>query len=101
MEVVRRTIGGSEPESLLMIGMATVALVANAACLRLVSKHRAGGAHMKASAIFSANDVIANIGVIAAGVLVAVTASHVPDLAIGTIIAILVLRGAYRILRLR
>lgn len=101
MEVVRRTIGGSEPESLLMIGMAAVALVANAACLRLVLKHRAGGAHMKASAIFSANDVIANIGVIAAGVLVAVTASHVPDLVIGTIIAIVVLRGAYRILRLR
>ena len=101
VEIVRRTIGGSEPESLLMIGMAAVALVANAACLWLVSKHRAGGAHMKASAIFSANDVIANVGVIAAGVLVAVTASHVPDLVIGTLIAIVVLRGAHRILRLR
>lgn len=100
-EVVRRAVGGSEPESPLMIGMASAALIANAACLWLVSKHRAGGAHMKASAIFSANDVIANIGVIVAGVLVALTRSSAPDLVIGTIIALVVLRGAYRILRLR
>ncbi len=41
----------------------------------LVSKHRNGGAHMTASVIFSANDVIANVGVILAGALVAWTGS--------------------------
>jgi Co/Zn/Cd efflux system component len=101
IEVVRRTVVGSEPESPLMIGMASVALVANASCLWLVSKHRAGGAHMKASMIFSANDVLANIGVMAAGALVALTGSQYPDLAIGTLIAVIVLLGARRILRLR
>lgn len=101
VEVVRRAIVGSDPESPLMIGMAAVALVANATCLWLVSKHRDGGAHMKASVIFSANDVLANLGVIAAGVLVAVTGSQYPDLVIGSIIAIVVLLGARRILRLR
>lgn len=100
-EVVRRFVVGSAPESPLMIGMAAVALVANAACLWLVSRHREGGAHMQASTIFSANDVIANIGVIVAGVLVAVTASPYPDLVIGAIIAGVVLLGARRILRLR
>lgn len=101
VEVVRRFIVGSEPESSLMIGMAAVALVANAVCLWLVSRHRDGGAHMKASAIFSTNDVIANLGVITAGVLVAFTGSQYPDLVIGMIIAIVVLLGARRILRLR
>lgn len=101
VEVVRRGVVGSEPESPLMIGMASVALVANASCLWLVTKHRAGGAHMKASMIFSANDVLANIGVIAAGALVALTGSQYPDLAIGTLIAAVVLLGARRILRLR
>ncbi|MFN0246916.1 MAG: cation transporter [Kofleriaceae bacterium] len=100
-EVVRRSVTGSEPESPLMIAMASVALVANALCLWLVTRHRDGGAHMKASAIFSANDVLANTGVIAAGVLVALTGSQYPDLLIGTIIAVVVLLGARRILRLR
>lgn len=101
VEVVRRFIMGSEPESPLMIGMAAVALVANASCLWLVGKHRDGGAHMKASVIFSANDVIANLGVIAAGVLVAITGSAYPDLVIGAVIACVVLLGARRILKLR
>jgi Co/Zn/Cd efflux system component len=100
-EVVRRAIVGSDPESPLMIAVASVALIANASCLWLVSKHREGGAHMKASAIFSANDVLANLGVIAAGVLVAVTGSKYPDLVIGSIIAVVVLLGARRILKLR
>lgn len=100
-EVVRRAVVGSEPESPLMIGMASVALVANAACLWLVSRHREGGAHMRASVIFSANDVLANLGVILAGALVAATASPYPDLVIGAIIAVVVLLGARRILRLR
>lgn len=39
---------------------------------------------MKASWIFSANDVLANLGVIVAGVLVAWTGSAYPDLVIGT-----------------
>ena len=49
---------------------------------------------MEASAIFSANDVLANLGVIAAGALVAWTGSPAPDLVIGAAIAALVLRGA-------
>lgn len=101
VEVVRRFVIGSDPESTLMIAMASLALVANAACLWLVSKHKERGAHMKASTIFSTNDVIANLGVIAAGVLVAFTGSEYPDLVIGTVIAVVVLLGARRILRLR
>lgn len=100
-EVVRKFVSGSEPQSPLMIGMASVALVGNAVCLWLVSHHRDGGAHMKASTIFTANDVIANLGVIAAGVIVYFTGSQYPDLIIGAVIAVVVLLGARRILRLR
>ena len=83
-----------------MIGVSLVALAANVACLALVHRHRHRGAHMEASFIFSANDVLANLGVIAAGSLVAWTGSPVPDLVIGAAIAGLVLRGAVRILKL-
>lgn len=100
-EVVRRFIFGSEPESTLMMGVGLIALVANVTCLVLISKKRDRGAHMTASYIFSANDVIANLGVIAAGILVAWTQSPYPDLVIGTIIGVIVLNGARRILQLR
>lgn len=100
-EVVRRFIQGGAPEAPIMMVIATVSLVANSFCLRLMTKHRDGGAHMKASTIFLANDVLANLGVIAAGVIVQFTGSQYPDLAIGTMIALVVLWGARRILRLR
>jgi Co/Zn/Cd efflux system component len=84
-----------------MLGIALLALAANLACLALLTRHREGGVHMKASWIFSTNDVLANLGVIIAGVLVAWTGSNYPDLMIGALIALLVANGARRILRLQ
>ena len=98
-EIVRRAIFGSEPTSLLMVGTGCIALVANLICLRLISKHRDGGAHMRASWIFSKNDVIANTGGIIAGVLVVTLGSRVPDLVVGSIVAVVVVRGGMQIWR--
>ena len=100
-EVLRRFIFGSEPVSVLMMGIGCIALVANVSCLFLISKKKDRGAHMRASWIFSANDVIANIGVILAGVLVWWTGSRFPDLVIGLLIGVVVLSGAIRILRIK
>lgn len=101
LEVIRRLIFGSEPESLLMMGVGMVALVANVSCLLLISKHRHGGAHMRAGWIFSANDVLANLGVIFAGLSVMLTGSPYPDLAIGCAVGLLVLNGGRRILAMK
>lgn len=101
LEVGRRFLYGSEPESLIMMTTAFLALLANVGCLLLLAKHREGGAHMKASWIFSANDVVINLGVIIAGALVAWTGANYPDLIIGTIVGIIVLTGAKRILALK
>lgn len=100
-EVGRRFVYGSEPQSLSMMGIGLLALVANVACLWLISGHRDGGAHMRASWIFSANDVLANLGVIVAGALVAWSGSPWPDLLIGSVVGLLVLNGARRILALK
>jgi len=101
LEVIRRFIYGSEPVSALMISMGLVALIANVACLMLIAKKKDSGAHMKASWIFSANDVIANAGVILAGFLVWFTGSALPDLLIGLVIVAVVLNGARRILQIK
>ena len=98
LEVARRFAYGSEPASALMIGAGAVALVANVTCLMLIAKHRHGAIHMRASWIFSANDVIANVGVIVSGVLVLLLESRIPDLVVGAVIAVIVVRGGISIL---
>ena len=100
-EVVRRIVTGALPEPVGMMGIALLALAANVACLVLIARHREGGVHMKASYIFSANDVIANLGVIGAGALVAWLGTPWPDRVIGLLIGAVVLAGAVRILRLK
>ena len=99
IDIIHRSIMGSEPVSYLMMGMGAVALVANVICLLIIHKHKDGDVNMRASWIFSANDVIANMGVIAAGLLVLWLDSRLPDLIIGMIVSIVVLRGAWMILK--
>lgn len=99
-EVLRRAFYGGEPDAPLMMGISLLALIANVSCMALLSKHREGEVHMKASWIFSTNDVIANLGVIAAGAIVYFTKDQWPDLVIGSIIALVVLSGAFKILRI-
>ena len=100
VEVARRAVAGSEPDPPLMGFVAVAALAANATCMWLLARHRKGGVHMKASWIFTTNDVIANIGVVVAAALVATTGSPLPDLVVGAAIGVVVLTGAARILRL-
>ena len=99
VDVVRRFIFGSEPESVMMMIVGGVALVANVTCLTLIFKHREGEVHMRASWIFSKNDVLANLGIILGGVLVAASGSRLPDLLIGAVITLIVLRGGLHIIK--
>jgi len=99
IDITRRLFLGSEPVSSLMIGMGFIALIANVACLVIIRNHKNDEVHMRASWIFSANDVIANMGVIIAGILVVWLDSRIPDLVIGCIVSIVVLRGAWLILK--
>lgn len=99
-EVLRRAIEGGAPRSEVMMTVGVLALLANVTCVVLLARHRRGGLHLRASWIFTTNDTLANLGVILAGQLVAVTGSPWPDLLIGTAIALLVASGALRILRM-
>ena len=101
-EVVRRVLGDTGlPDVRMMIGISFLALIANTVCLWLLQ--RTDGqeeAHIKASMIFTSNDVIVNLGVILAAVLISVLDTGLPDLIIGTVVFFLVMRGAVRILTL-
>ncbi|MBL7024362.1 MAG: cation transporter [Candidatus Marinimicrobia bacterium] len=100
-EVIRRFLGYTEiPVFEVMIIISAFALVGNTASLIVINRAKSDEAHMKASAIFTSNDIIVNLGVITAGVLVKFTSTAYPDLVIGAILFIVVARGAFRILKL-
>ena len=101
-EVIRRTIYNVEfPNYLTMIIISVLALVGNALCLYLLQKSKdKDEAHIKASLIFTSNDVVINLGVIVAGLMVYWLNSNMPDLIIGAIVFFIVSKGAIRILSL-
>jgi Co/Zn/Cd efflux system component len=83
----------------LMMGMATLAMIANGVCLLVLARHRRDGAHMRATWIFTSTDALANAGVVVAGALVAWSGSEYPDLVMGAVIAIMVFQSARLIWR--
>lgn len=100
-EVARRFIAFEAlPDYRVMILVSFLALVANAICLYLLQRSKSEEVHMKASMIFTSNDIIINAGVILAGLLVLFTQSKNPDLIVGGIVFFLVVNGAIRILKL-
>ena len=101
VEVIRRFLGYEAlPVFSTMIIVSVFALIANGICLYLLQKSKSQEAHMRASMIFTSNDIIINLGVITAGVLVNWLHSGIPDLIIGIIVFGLVIQGAFRILKL-
>lgn len=94
-----KLIHGSDPESLVMVATSALALFVNATVLKLLAKHRSGEVHLRATWIFTRADVVANLGVIMAGVFVLLVKSRVPDLLVGFAIGLYVMKEAVEILR--
>lgn len=90
---------GGVPESNFMFIMSIVALIANAGCLLLLSKHRADDLNMHSTWVCSRNDIIANSSVFIAAGLVAITQSKLPDLIVGLLITVIFLKSAISILK--
>jgi len=98
LDVGRRALVGSEPESMVMMAVAFVSLLVNATVLRMLGRYREGEVHLRATWIFTWVDVIANIGVMLSGLLVWLTGARFPDLVMGAAIGIYVAKEAIEIL---
>jgi Co/Zn/Cd efflux system component len=98
LDVGRRALFGSAPESLVMMGVAAASFVVNASVLRMLGRFRQGEVHLRATWIFTRVDVIANIGVVLSGLLVLLTGSRFPDLVAGVAIGAYVVKEAIEIL---
>lgn len=98
VEVGRRVVHGAEPLSGWMIGIALLSLAVNVTVLRMLAPLKAGEVHLRATWICTRADVVANFGVIVAGLLVLWTATPYPDYVIGTLIGLYVIKEAFEIL---
>ena len=98
IEVGRRVLHGAEPLSGWMIGTALLSLAVNVYVLRLLAPLKSGEVHLRATWLFTRADVVANLGVILAGVLVLWLGSPYPDFIIGTLIGLYVIKEAVEIL---
>ncbi|MEL7797490.1 cation diffusion facilitator family transporter [Idiomarina loihiensis] len=98
-DVLQRLIFGSQPNANMMLWVALLALAVNIACFALLYSSRNGDINIRASWICSRNDMIMNGGVILSALLVAKLNMAWPDLVIATVIALIVLRSAIRIIR--
>lgn len=98
-DIIVKLQSGVPPSSTLMIAMGTLALAANFICLRLLWRFRSLDVNMASTFECSRNDVISNLGVLAAAAVVALTHSPWPDLIAGAIIATVFLRSALRVTR--
>jgi cation diffusion facilitator family transporter len=94
IEATGKMIHGASPDAAVMGIFSVLALGANLACFGLLARYRQGDINLRATWLCSRNDVLANTGVLGAAGLVALTGSFWPDLIIGVIIALIVIKTA-------
>jgi Co/Zn/Cd efflux system component len=95
---VWRAFNAVPPEADIMGSIGVAALVVNVAAALVLARFRGGGdANARAIWLFSRNDALANVAVIAAAGLVALTGSAWPDLAVAAVIALLFLNSSREI----
>lgn len=99
IQVAIRAVNGAPPSSGLMLVFGGTALVANLVCLGLLWRYRTADVNMSSTYECSRNDVVANLGVLAAAGGVAIFQAPWPDLVVGAAIAVIFLRSALRVLR--
>ncbi|MDR5855723.1 cation diffusion facilitator family transporter [Caballeronia sp. LZ062] len=99
VDVVRRFVFGSEPLGAAMVGFSLLSLGVNVTVLRMLARYRQGEVHMRASWICTRADVVANVGVLASGLVVLATGWRYADLLVGVAIDIYVAKEAVEIWR--
>nr|WP_298929641.1 cation transporter [uncultured Erythrobacter sp.] len=92
-----RFMEGGAPEAQTMSLIALLALAANVTSVFILLKWRDGDSNVRSVWLCSRNDAIGNVAVILAGILVAATASPLPDLIVALLLAGIFLRSSFAI----
>ena len=98
-EAVLKIVRGIVPAAGLMGGIGLLALAANVVCLFLLWRRRADDINIRSAWLCSRNDVMANVGVLVAAGVVALTGSAWPDVTVGLLIAAMFVMSATSVVR--
>lgn len=98
-DVGRRALAGTDPIGSMMMWMALAAAAVNLICFWLLKRIREPDVNIRAASTFSANDFVANAGVLVGGGLVLWIGQAWPDLVVGVAVAGIALKGGIDILR--
>jgi len=98
-EAFRRFINPTEVQGLLMLSVAAIGLVANLAGAFVLSKGSKENLNVRAALWHVLSDAFSSVGVIVGGLIILFTGIFVVDPVIGFIIGIVILRGAWRVVR--
>lgn len=98
-QAVYRFVSPVLPSAEAMGSIGALALVANVTCALLLLRHRSANINMRSTWLCSRNDVIANLGILAAAGMVSWTGTRYPDLVVGALIAGLVLRSSFSVFK--
>ncbi len=90
-------LSGKPPQAHTMGIVGFLALAANLASVFILLRWRDGDSNVRSVWLCSRNDAVGNVGVMAAGGLVAITGSAWPDLIVATMLAGLFLRSSAQI----
>ena len=99
IDVIRKFTEGSEPVGWAMIVVAIVNTASNFWAVRLLKREKHGGVHIKASIIFTDNDMWINLGIVVSGLAVMILKSSIPDLVVGVIVVGISIWGGFHILK--
>lgn len=97
-EAFQRIINPPEVKGMLMLGVASIGLIANLAGAFILSKGSRENLNIRAALWHIISDALSSVGVIIGGIVILFTGFFLVDPIIGFIIGILVLRGALELL---
>lgn len=98
-EAVQRFISPTEVQGTLMLVVAVIGLVANLLGAFILSKGSKENLNVKAALWHIISDALSSVGVIIGGLIIIFTGIFIVDPIIGFIIGIVILRGAWKVVR--
>ena len=98
-QIIYHLIVPSMPLFELMGGFSLLGLMANGICVLLLWRHRHEDINMRSVWECARNDIASNISVLLAAVGVWMTSSHWPDVIVASILVIILLRSASRVIK--
>ena len=93
-----RFLGDTVPVAETMGIVGFLALLANLTSLLILMRWREGDSNVRSVWLCSRNDAVGNVGVIIAGIVVAITGAAWPDLVVAILLATLFLRSSFSII---